>query len=83
MSRTESMRLNFRVPGVYLTWAYVVFLSFFSFNRISNLRVFTTAFSSIPTAPTNLILNLYFKPMFLCQLNGWECVPSLHVAPAG
>ena len=52
MSRTESMRLNFRVPGVYLTWAYVVFLSFFSFNRISNLRVFTTAFSSIPTAPT-------------------------------
>ena len=51
MSRTESMRLNFRVPGVYLTWAYPVFLSFFSFNRISNLRAFNSAFSSIPHRP--------------------------------
>ena len=54
MSRTESMRLNFRVPGVYLTWAYSVFLSFFAFNKISNLRGFSVAFSSIPTAPTNI-----------------------------
>jgi hypothetical protein len=45
----------FRVPGVYLTWANPVFLAFFSFNRISNLRVFSVAFSSIPTAPTNLL----------------------------
>jgi len=40
------------VPRVYLTWAHSVFLAFFSFNRISNLRVFNTTFSSIPTAPT-------------------------------
>jgi len=32
-----------------------VFLAFFSFNRISNLRVFNVAFSSIPTAPTKLL----------------------------
>jgi len=30
-----------------------VFLAFFSFNRINNLRAFNVAFSSIPTAPTN------------------------------
>jgi hypothetical protein len=29
-----------------------VFLSFFSFNKISNLRAFNIVFSSIPTAPT-------------------------------
>jgi len=43
-----------RVPGVYLTWVNSVFLSFFSFNGINNLRVFNIAFSSIPTAPTNI-----------------------------
>jgi hypothetical protein len=46
----------FRVPGVYLTWANPVFLAFFSFNRINNLRVFSVAFSSIPTAPTKSFL---------------------------
>src|SRR6266436_7476043 len=61
MSRTESMRLNFRVPGVYLTWAYSVFLSFFSFNRISNLRVFNTAFSSIFTARTHQLALAIFS----------------------
>jgi hypothetical protein len=42
-----------RVRGVYLAWANPVFLTFFSFNRINNLRVFSVAFSPIPTAPTN------------------------------
>src|SRR6266849_2067421 len=42
----------FRVPAVYLTWANPVFLAFFSFNRINNLRVFSIAFSSIPTGST-------------------------------
>jgi hypothetical protein len=41
-----------RVPGVYLSWANRVFLAFFPFNGINNLRVFNVAFSSIPTAPT-------------------------------
>jgi hypothetical protein len=44
----------FRVPGVYLTWANMMFLAFFAFNRINNLRVFNVAFSSIPTAPTKI-----------------------------
>src|SRR5579859_1371605 len=43
---------SLRVPGVYLSWAYQVFLTFFAFSRINNLRVFSVAFSSIPTAPT-------------------------------
>ncbi len=42
-----------RVPAVYLSWANRVFLAFFSFNRMNNLRAFNVAFSSIPTAPTN------------------------------
>ena len=45
-----------RVPGVYLSWANPVFLAFFSFNGINNIRVFTVAFSSIPTAPTKIFL---------------------------
>ncbi len=45
-----------RVPAVYLTWANSVFLAFFSFIRISNLRVLNVAFSSIPTAPTSLLI---------------------------
>jgi hypothetical protein len=40
---------------VYLTWVNSVFLSFFSFNKISNLRGFSVAFSSIPTAPTKTL----------------------------
>jgi hypothetical protein len=44
-----------RVPGVYLTWANPVFLAFFAFNGINNLRAFNIAFSSIPTAPTRTI----------------------------
>ena len=39
------------VRGVYLTWATSVFLAFFTFNGISNLRAFNVAFSPIPTAP--------------------------------
>lgn len=38
-----------RVPAVYLSWATKLFLAFFSFNRIKNLRVFNVAFSSIST----------------------------------
>jgi hypothetical protein len=45
-----------RVPGVYLTWATSVFLAFFTFNGINNLRVFNVAFSSIPTAPQRKML---------------------------
>ena len=44
----------FRVPAVYLTWANPVFLAFFAFNGINNLRAFNVAFSSIPTAPTRI-----------------------------
>jgi len=44
--------MGVRVPRVYLSWANPVFLAFFSFNRINNLRVFSVAFSPIPTAPT-------------------------------
>jgi hypothetical protein len=47
---------SFRVPAMYFTWVNSVFLSFFSFNGISNLRVFNVAFSSIPTAPTKPVL---------------------------
>ena len=43
-----------RVPGVYLTWANSLFLAYFAFNGINNLRAFNVAFSPIPTAPTNL-----------------------------
>ena len=45
-----------RVPAVYLAWANPVFLAFFSFSRINNLRSFSIAFSPIPTAPTNPIV---------------------------
>jgi len=41
------------VPGVYLSWAIPVYLAFFAFTRINNLRTVNTAFGSIPTAPTN------------------------------
>jgi hypothetical protein len=51
------MRLGaLRVPAVYLTSANWVFLAFFAFNGINNLRVFNVAFSSIPTAPTKFFL---------------------------
>jgi hypothetical protein len=46
-----------RVPGVYLAWATSMFLAFFSFNKISKLRVFNVGFSSIPTAPTSLLFD--------------------------
>ena len=39
---------------MYLTWANSLFLAFFAFNGINNLRVFNVAFSSIPTAPTKV-----------------------------
>lgn len=41
-----------RVPAVYLAWANPVFLALLAFNRINNLRIFSVAFSPIPTAPT-------------------------------
>ena len=41
---------------MYLPWANQVFLAFFAFNGINNLRVFSVAFSSIPTAPGVLVL---------------------------
>jgi hypothetical protein len=40
---------------VYLTWVNLVFLPFFSFNEINNLRAFTVAFSSIPTISANRV----------------------------
>jgi hypothetical protein len=43
-----------RVPGVYLAWAHQPFFTFFAVNRINKLRDFSVAFSSIPTAPTNI-----------------------------
>jgi hypothetical protein len=48
--------LRVRVPLVYLPWANSLFLAFFAFNGINNLRAFNVAFSSIPTAPTNFLL---------------------------
>ena len=39
-----------RVPVVYPSWANWVFLAFFAFNGINNLRASNVAFSSIPTA---------------------------------
>jgi hypothetical protein len=43
-----------RVPrlGIYR------FLGFLAFNKMNNLRIFSVAFSSIPTAPTNKIANV-------------------------
>ena len=38
------------VPRVYLGWANPMFLAFFAFNRINKLRIFSVAFSPIPTA---------------------------------
>ena len=35
-----------------------MFLAFFPFSGINNLRVFNIAFSSIPTAPTKLLNDL-------------------------
>lgn len=52
--RVHNLVWSLRVPGVYLSWAYQAFLTFFAFNRINNLRVFIVAFSPIPTAPTNI-----------------------------
>jgi hypothetical protein len=52
-----------RVPAVYLTWANSLFLAFFAFNGISNLRAFNVAFSSIPTAPTKS----WTMPLFVPQ----------------
>lgn len=45
-----------RVPGVYLGWANPMFLAFFSFRAISNLRNFNVAFNSTPTAARGPIL---------------------------
>ncbi len=56
--------LRVRVPLVYLTWANSLFLAFFAFNRINNLRAFNVAFSPIPTAPTNLFSSpVSFSPI--------------------
>ena len=54
--------LSPRVPAVYLTWANSLFLAFFAFNGISNLRAFNVAFSSIPTAPIPTApTNIFFR----------------------
>jgi hypothetical protein len=45
-----------------------VFLAFFPFNGINNLRVFNVAFSSIPTAPTKLPETKTF-PLLAQQIN--------------
>ena len=37
-------------------------LSFFAFNAINNLRAFNVTFSSIPTAPTKVLLSLLPLP---------------------
>jgi hypothetical protein len=60
MGESSARFFPVRVPAVYLTSAYSLFLAFFTFNRINNLRVFNVAFSSIPTAPTNS----YYKAVF-------------------
>jgi hypothetical protein len=44
--------MGVRVPGVYLGWANLMFLAFFPFNEVNNLRAFNVALSSIPTALT-------------------------------
>jgi hypothetical protein len=54
-ARIKCAILPIRVPRVYLNWANPVFLPFFPFNRVNNLRVFNVAFSSIPTAPTKYL----------------------------
>jgi len=54
MCQARDCKNSLRVPGVYLSWAHQAFLTFFAFNGINNLRTFNVAFSSIPTAPTNL-----------------------------
>jgi hypothetical protein len=41
-----------RVPGVYLTSAFLAFLHFLSERRMNNLRVCNGLDGSIPTAPT-------------------------------
>jgi hypothetical protein len=41
-----------RVPGVYLTSAFLSFLYFLSERRMNNLRVCNGLDGSIPTAPT-------------------------------
>jgi hypothetical protein len=50
-----------RVPGVYLSWANPVFLAFFSFNGINNLRVFSVAASKDGTV-TALLEAGKFRP---------------------
>ena len=64
------MSRNFRVPAVYLSWANSVFLTFFSFNRINNLRAFNVAFSSIPTAPTMQLIDMHRLPFRLGHI--WQ-----------
>ena len=54
--------ISVRVPGVYLGWANRVFLAFFAFNRINNLRIFSVAFSPIPTAPTRHLIDMLRLP---------------------
>jgi hypothetical protein len=64
MGESSARFFRVRVPAVYLTSAYSLFLAFFTFNRINNLRAFNVAFSSIPTAPTKT--SLILLPFHTC-----------------
>jgi hypothetical protein len=44
--------IRVRVPAAYVSSAHMMFLAFFAFNGINNLRAFNIAFGSTPTAPT-------------------------------
>jgi hypothetical protein len=70
-----------RVPGVYLTSAFLAFLYFLSERRMNNLRVCNGLDGSIPTAPTitpddSVALTLpgrvkrVEKAAFCCQVPG-------------
>ena len=83
-----SLAARLRVPAVYLTWANQVFLAFFAFNGINNLGAFSVAFSSIPTAPTNLLSfqrvesSFLFQSEHLFQLTASQCAPLSRAAIA-
>lgn len=60
---------GFRVPPVYLGWANPALLAFFAINGINNLRLFSVVLSSIPTAPTNILV----QPLDLHRYFGRIC----------
>jgi hypothetical protein len=54
---------------VYLGWAHPVFLASVAFNRINNLRIFSIAFSPIPTALPKLSVFNRLDRQGLCNRN--------------